>query len=99
MRMLHGAALKITNHGGFKNHNLLIDKNLLLQKLPGSMPNDIKCPNCGHSFPMEEAVAEEYKKDLRAQMQKFIGDKEKEFQKKADQQEALFSTKLDDERR
>jgi hypothetical protein len=48
---------------------------------------------------MEEAVAEEYKKDLRAQMQKFIGDKEKEFQKKADQQEALFSTKLDDERR
>jgi hypothetical protein len=48
------------------------------------MPNDIKCPNCGHSFPMEEAVAEEYKKGLREQMQKFVGDKEKEFQKKVE---------------
>ena len=77
------------------------------------MPTDIKCPNCGHSFPMEEAVAEEYKRDLRAQMQKFVGDKEKEFQKKTDefirrerellqqaqQQEVLFAGKLDDERR
>ncbi len=77
------------------------------------MPTDIKCPNCGHSFPMEEAVAEEYKRDLRAQMQKFVGDKEKEFQKKADEftrrehellqqsqkQEALFANRLDEERR
>jgi hypothetical protein len=63
------------------------------------MPNDIKCPNCGHSFPMEEAVAEEYKKDLRDRMQTFIRDKEKEFQKKAEQQEALFAGKLDEERR
>ncbi len=50
------------------------------------MPNDIKCPNCGHSFPMEEAVAEEYKKGLREQMQKFVGDKEKEFQKKVEEE-------------
>jgi len=77
------------------------------------MPTDIKCPNCGHSFPMEDAVAEEYKKDLRDRMQKFVGEKEKEFQKKADdfarrerelllqsqQQEALFAGKLDEERR
>ena len=77
------------------------------------MPNDIKCPNCGHFFPMEEAVAEEYKKTLREQMQKFVVDKEKEFQKKADefgrrekellqhsqQQEMLFNTKLEEERR
>jgi hypothetical protein len=63
------------------------------------MPNDIKCPNCGHTFPMEEAVAEEYKKDLRDRMQTFIRDKEKEFQKKAEQQEALFSGKLEEERR
>ena len=63
------------------------------------MPTDIKCPSCGHIFPMEEAVAEEYKKELRAQMQKFVGDKEKEFQKKTEQQEALFSGKLDEERR
>jgi hypothetical protein len=77
------------------------------------MPTDIKCPNCGHSFPMEEAVAEEYKRDLRAQMQKFMGDKEKEFQKRTDdfarrekellqhsqQQETLYNTKLEEERR
>ena len=77
------------------------------------MPTDIKCPNCGHSFPMEDAVAEEYKKDLRDRMQKFVGEKEKEFQKKADdfarrekellqqsqQQETLFAGKLDEERR
>jgi hypothetical protein len=48
---------------------------------------------------MEEAVAEEYKKDLRDRMQTFIRDKEKEFQKKAEQQEALFAGKLDEERR
>ena len=56
------------------------------------MPTEIKCPNCGHHFPMEEAVAEEYKRDLREQMQKFMRDKEaafahreKEFQQNAEQ--------------
>jgi hypothetical protein len=77
------------------------------------MPTDIKCPNCGHAFPMEEAVAEEYKKDLRDRMQSFIRDKEKEFLKKNDdfvrrekellqqsqQQELAFASKLDEERR
>lgn len=77
------------------------------------MPTDIKCPNCGHSFPMEEAVAEEYKKDLRDRMQNFIRDKEKEFQKRNDdfgrrekeliqqsqQQETQFAAKLEEERR
>jgi hypothetical protein len=63
------------------------------------MPTDIKCPNCGHSFPMEEAVAEEYKKDLRDRMQTFIREKEREYQKKAEQQDALFAGKLDEERR
>jgi len=62
---------------------------------------------------MEEAVAEEYKKDLRDRMQNFMRDKEKDFQKKADdfarrekellqqsqQQEALFAGKLEEERR
>jgi hypothetical protein len=63
------------------------------------MPTDIKCPNCGHSFPMEEAVAEEEKKDLRDRMQTFMRDKEREFQKRAEQQDALFAGKLDEERR
>ncbi len=43
------------------------------------MATEIKCPNCGHAFPMEEAVAEEYKRDLRDKMQAFIKEKEKEF--------------------
>ena len=49
------------------------------------MPTDIKCPNCSHVFPMEEAMAEEYKKDLRDKMQSFVRDKEKEFQKKQEE--------------
>jgi hypothetical protein len=48
---------------------------------------------------MEEAVAEEYKKDLRDRMQTFMRDKEREFQKKTEQQDALFAGKLDEERR
>jgi len=62
---------------------------------------------------MEEAVAEEYKRDLRAQMQTYMRDKEKEFQKKSDdftrrekdllqqaqQQEIAFGAKLEEERR
>ncbi len=48
------------------------------------MATEIKCPNCGHQFPMEEAVTEEYKKGLREQMQAFINNKEKEFIKKQD---------------
>jgi hypothetical protein len=61
---------------------------------------------------MEEAMAEEYRKDLRERMQSFIKDKEKEFQKKQDdftrreqdllqqsqQQEAGFSRRLEEER-
>ena len=62
---------------------------------------------------MEEAVAEEYKKDLRDQMLNFKKEKEKELQKKQDdfarrekellqqsqQQETVFTQKLEDERR
>ena len=62
---------------------------------------------------MEEAVAEEYKKDLREQMVAFKKDKERELQRKQDdfarrekellqqsqQQEALFARKLEEERR
>jgi len=77
------------------------------------MATDIKCPNCGHQFPMEEAVTEEYKKGLREQMQLFINSKEKEFGKKQDdfarrekelllsaqQQEVAFNRKLEEEKR
>jgi hypothetical protein len=70
------------------------------------MATDIKCPNCGHQFPIGEAVSEEYKKELREQMQTFLKSKEKEFQKKeqdmiqhAQQQEASFLRKLEEEKR
>jgi hypothetical protein len=46
------------------------------------MSTTIKCPNCRHEFAMEEAVSEQYKKDLREQMIAFTRKKEEEFQKK-----------------
>lgn len=49
------------------------------------MPTEIKCPNCGHQFPMEEAMAEEYKKDLRDQVVRYKQEKDKEYQKKLDE--------------
>ena len=60
------------------------------------MPTEIKCPNCGHQFPMEEAVSEEYKKELRSQMQKFIQDKEKDFQKKQEEKEREYQKKQEE---
>jgi hypothetical protein len=46
------------------------------------MPINIKCPNCGTEFPMEEAVSEEYKKELRGEMLKYKKQKEEELLKK-----------------
>jgi hypothetical protein len=46
------------------------------------MSTEIKCPNCDHSFPIEEVMAEDYKKELREQMHVFTRKKEEEFTKK-----------------
>jgi len=46
------------------------------------MSTEIKCPNCSHTFPIEEVMAEEYKKDLREKMVSFTKQKEEEFAKK-----------------
>jgi hypothetical protein len=61
------------------------------------MSTEIKCPNCNHSFPIEEVMAEEYKQDLREKMVSFTKQKEEEFNKKAEafeqqrkQQEEVF---------
>jgi hypothetical protein len=70
------------------------------------MSTTIKCPNCSHEFAMEEAVSEQYKKDLREQMIVFTRKKEDEFQKKAldlskqllDQEE-IFQKKLNEEKK
>ncbi len=46
------------------------------------MSTEIKCPNCAHVFPMEEAMAEDYKKELREKMLSFTRQKDEEFQRK-----------------
>ena len=49
------------------------------------MATDIKCPNCGHQFPMEDAVSEEYKKELREKMTGYIKKKDEELLKKQEE--------------
>jgi len=46
------------------------------------MPTTIKCPNCANEFPLEEAVSEEYKKELREEMLKYKKQKEEELIRK-----------------
>ena len=49
------------------------------------MATDIKCPACGHVFPMEQAVSEEYKRDLRDQMMKYKRQKDLEVLKQREE--------------
>lgn len=49
------------------------------------MATDIKCPKCGHMFPMGEAVSEDYKRELREQMMAYKREKEKELQKQKEE--------------
>jgi len=53
------------------------------------MSTEIKCPNCAHTFPIEEVMAEEYKKNLREKMVTFTKQKEEEFAKKQNEFLAL----------
>ena len=69
------------------------------------MSTNIKCPNCGHAFPMEEAVSEEYKKELRQQMTAYkkqkddeIAKREKEYQEQSSKKELEYSQQLQDEK-
>ena len=45
------------------------------------MATEIKCPKCGFGFPMEEAVSEEYKKDLQQKMMAYKKQKDEELRK------------------
>lgn len=45
------------------------------------MPTDIKCPKCGFGFHIEEAVSEEYKKDLQQKMVVYKKQKDEELKK------------------
>ncbi|HEY0668348.1 MAG TPA: DUF2130 domain-containing protein [Sphingobacteriaceae bacterium] len=69
------------------------------------MSTEIKCPGCGHSFPMEEAMTEEYKKELREKMLVFTRQKDEEFQRKLEEfnqreqvKQVEFDKKLVEER-
>ncbi len=69
------------------------------------MATEIKCPSCAHVFPMEEAMAEDYKKELREKMVTFTKQKDEEFQRKLaamenekQLQQKAFDLKLAEER-
>lgn len=69
------------------------------------MPTEIKCPNCAHVFPMEEAMAEDYKKELREKMLSFTKQRDKEYQDKVAaldaeklQQQKAFEVQLAEEK-
>jgi hypothetical protein len=49
------------------------------------MSTEVKCPGCGHTFPIEEAMTEEYKKELREQMVSFTKKKEEEYQRRLEE--------------
>ena len=51
------------------------------------MATDIKCPKCGFAFPMEAAVAEEYKKDLHNKMVTYKKQKDDEVKKHKEEME------------
>jgi hypothetical protein len=70
------------------------------------MATEVKCPGCGLSFPIEEVMAEEYKKDLRQKMQEYTKQKEDEYKKKDEEflarerkQQNQFEERLLDERK
>ena len=46
------------------------------------MANNINCPKCGHSFALGEAQIEEYKKELRQQMETYKQQKQEELRRK-----------------
>ncbi len=57
------------------------------------MSTEVKCPSCGHSFPLEEAIGKEYEQELRDKMIAWQKKKDEEFQRKEEdfkvQQKAL----------
>ena len=44
------------------------------------MSTEVKCPGCGYTFPIEEVMTEEYKKELREKMNAFKKEKDEELQ-------------------
>ena len=49
------------------------------------MANNVNCPKCGHSFALGEAQVEEYKKELRQQMEAYKQQKQEELRRKEEE--------------
>ena len=49
------------------------------------MSTEVKCPSCGHSFPLEEAIGKEYEQELRDKMLAWQKKKDEEFQRKEEE--------------
>lgn len=49
------------------------------------MSTEVKCPSCGNSFPLEEAIGKEYEQELRDKMIAWQKRKDEEFQKKEEE--------------
>lgn len=60
------------------------------------MATDIKCPKCGHQFDIEDAVSEEYKKELREQMVAYKKQLMEESAKEKREQAELFARREKD---
>lgn len=70
------------------------------------MATEVKCPSCGFGFPIEEVMAEEYKKELRVKMLEYTQQKEEEYRKKEHdfatkerQQQLQFEQRLTEEKK
>ena len=55
------------------------------------MASNINCPKCGHSFALGEAQVEEYKKELRQQMETYKQQKQEELRRKEEEFETQKS--------
>ena len=49
------------------------------------MSTEVKCPSCGHSFPLEEAIGKEYEQELRDKMIAWQKKKDEEFLRKEEE--------------
>jgi hypothetical protein len=77
------------------------------------MATEVKCPGCGYSFPIEEVMAEEYKKELKNEMLSYKRKKDEEakrvqeenqrkleeLSKQAHQQNLAFEQRLASEKK
>ena len=60
------------------------------------MANEIKCPNCGHSFEPNDAIREEVEKELRLKVKDWQIKKDEEFALKLAEEKKILQTGMED---